>query len=594
MQRRSAAAQEEIRPEAARRASQRSGLHARDRFRPIRLWLPLALAALSLAASAAAQPEAAPPEPAQPEVRIDTGLLRGLGMATLPRGGQFLGIPYAAQPVGDLRWRPPQPAPDWSGPRAAQSWGPACPQKPSGWLPEMLGVRAMPTSEACLFVNVWTPDLHPARKLPVLVWIHGGGNVEGSGEWPPLGSPHGSPLAETGIVVVSLNYRLGALGFFAWPRQTPSRAGQSANAPDSDGNYGNLDQIAALGWVRRNIAAFGGDPRRVTIAGQSSGSEDVCILMASPRARGLFEGAILESGTCVDSVYPTLTEAQKTGARLARDLGISTGDHALASLRAISAERILETAASDDHLDLEPMIDHDVLPQQPGLTFARGQQAPVRVLVGTNENEVSIFASPLVGGTAYRPKTEADYRAWLQRKFGAALAAQVFAAYPVSANAAPAETLRVFNRMYSDYDFAFSAWLLARDTALTGQPAWLYRFTYVGTGPFAPLGAFHSEELMFLSRRYWTSWPSQPTDAALSRTLIGYWSRFVQTGNPNGWNETQHRSSGLPAWPTFSRSRNNCQQLGRRVGPEPLPRVDKLALFYADLRARLADLPANP
>ncbi len=527
---------------------------------------------MALALSASARGATAKVETA-PEVKIASGLVRGKSMAALPEGGGFLGIPYAAQPVGKLRWRAPQPAPHWNGVREATHWGPACPQKPSGWLPEMLGIRAMPTSEACLYVNVWTPQLHPAKKLPVLVWIHGGGNVEGSGEWPPLGPT----LAKTGIVVVSLNYRLGAFGFFAYkPLDGESRE-------DVSGNYGNLDQIAVLRWVRRNIAAFGGDPGRVTIAGQSSGSEDVCILMASPLARGLFEGAVLESGTCVDSVYPKLQTEETSGERLALDLGVKPGPHALKKLRAIPAERILNAAARDGDVDLEPTIDGWMLRQQPGITFAHGQQAPVAVLVGTNEDEVSIFASPLVHGTAYRPKTLAEYRKWLQDEFGSKFAGRVFAAYPAHEDS---QVPGVFRTMFSDYDFAFSAWLLAKDTALTGREAYLYRFTYVGAGPFAKLGAFHTEELMFLSRHYWTTWVRQPGDAALSRTLVGYWSRFVKTGNPNG--------PALPEWPVFRSRENDCQELGRRVGPERVPRVKKMAIFYEYLRTRLKGLPANP
>jgi para-nitrobenzyl esterase len=510
----------------------------------------------------------------RPEVRIDSGVVRGARVAELPRGGEFLGIPYAAQPVGKLRWRAPQPPPHWKGVREATEWGPACLQRPSTWLPEMLGVREMPTSEACLYVNVWTPEMHPAKKLPVLVWIHGGGNVEGSGEWP-LGL--GPTLARTEIVVVSLNYRLGALGFFAYPA-LDGEPGRGVS-----GNYGNLDQIAALEWVRRNIAAFGGDPKRVTIAGQSSGSEDVCILMASPPARGLFEGAILESGTCVDSVYPKLKEEEASGERLARDLGVTGGPDALQKLRAMPAERILETAARDGNVDLEPTIDGWMLPQQPGIAFARGQQAQVAVMVGTNEDEVSIFASPLVGGTAYRPKTVAEYHGWLEREFGSQFAGRVFAAYPARTDG---EVPGVFRTMYSDYDFAFSAWLVARDTAQTGKKAYLYRFTYVGAGPFAELGAFHSEELMFLSRHPWTTWVAQPGDAALSRTLVGYWSQFVKTGNPNG--------AGLPAWPVFRSSENDCQELGRHVGPERVPRAAKMGIFYEYLRTRLTGLPEKP
>lgn len=506
-----------------------------------------------------------------PEVKIGSGMVRGVRMATLPKGGEFLGIPYAAQPVGALRWRAPEPAPHWAGVREATSWGPACPQRPSTWLTEMMGIPEMPTNEACLYVNVWTPELHPAKKLPVLVWVHGGGNYEGSGEWPPNLGPS---LAQTGMVVVSLNYRLGPFGFFA------NAALDGETGGHVSGNYGNLDQIAALQWVRRNVAAFGGDPERVTVGGQSSGSEDVCILMASPLARGLFEGVILESGTCVDSVYPDLKAEEASDGHLLGDLGVTPGPDALQKLRAIPAERILETAAKDGNLDLGPTIDGWMLPEEPGITFARGRQMPVDVMVGTNEDEVTIFASPMVGGTAYRPKTVKDYRAWLQREFGNDFAEKVFAAYPAEKDS---EVPGVFTTMFSDYDFAFSAWLVARDTPQTGKNAYLYRFTYVGAGPFAALGAFHSEELMFLSRRYWTTWVSQPGDAALSRTLVGYWSRFVKTGNPNG--------AGLPAWSAFRNSENNSQELGRRVGPERVPRVEKMEIFYAFLRTRLKELP---
>lgn len=498
------------------------------------------------------------------EVTTDTGSVRGAGLAELPRGAEFLGIPFAAQPVGPLRWRAPQSVPHWAGVRDVTAWGPACPQKPSPWLPEMLGIRQMATDEACLFLNVWTPNLHPAQRLPVLVWVHGGGNVEGSGEWPPLGRT----LAQSGVVVVSFNYRLGAFGFFAHP------ALDAEPEHHVSGNYGHLDQIAALQWVRRNIAQFGGDPQRVTIAGESSGSEDVCNLMASPLAARLFRGAILESGTCVDAVFPRLHELEASGERLAKDLGVSPGPKALAALRSIPAQRILDTAASDDNVDLEPNIDGWVLPQQPAVAFPRGRQAPVPVMVGTNEDEVSIFASSLVGAHNNRPKTVEAYRAWLQGEFGS-FADAVFAAYPAEDDAA---VPGVFLTMFSDYDFAFSAWLVARDTAQTRQPAYLYRFTYVGGGPFAALGAFHSEELMFLSRHYWTSWVPQPGDAALSQTLVAYWTNFVKTGNPNG--------DGLPTWPPFASSAQ-CQELGRQVGFEAVPRAKHFAIFEEFLQTRL-------
>ena len=233
---------------------------------------------LSILASAGAQPQI-------PHVVIASGALHGMRLQALPRGGVFLGIPFAAQPVGNLRWKAPQPPPRWQGARKASEYGPACPQLPSPWLPEMSGVRQMVTGEACLSLNVWTPELHPKAKLPVFVWVHGGGNVEGAADWPPLGQA----LAERGVVVVSFNYRLGALGFLASP-WLASESGRHVS-----GNYGQLDQLAALRWVRQNIAFFGGDPDRVTIGGQSSGALDVCNLMASPLAAGLFEQAVLQA-----------------------------------------------------------------------------------------------------------------------------------------------------------------------------------------------------------------------------------------------------------------------------------------------------------
>ncbi|HEY1964177.1 MAG TPA: carboxylesterase family protein, partial [Acidobacteriaceae bacterium] len=265
-----------------------------------------------------------------PQALIDSGRLRGLYVAALTRGGAFLGIPYAAQPVGRLRWRPPQRTPSWEGVKGATQYGPACPQAPSPWLPQMLDIEKMPADEACLYLNVWTPDLHPEKRLPVLVWVHGGGNVEGSGEWPPLGVT----LAQQGVVVVSINYRLGALGFLALPAlSAESEQGVS-------GNYGHLDQLEALRWVRRNVEQFGGDPDQVTIGGQSSGALDVCNLMASPLSRGLFERAILQSGVCVDSVYPDVHAAEANGERLVQDLGIPLGPKALEALRTVPAERI--------------------------------------------------------------------------------------------------------------------------------------------------------------------------------------------------------------------------------------------------------------
>jgi para-nitrobenzyl esterase len=531
----------------------------------------MAVAVLAVVSIAGALASSMQAQRRAPTVRIDAGQLEGVPVLSLAHGASFLGIPYAAQPVGDLRWKSPQAAPKWNGVKRAAAYGPACPQAPSPWLPEMLGRSRMVTDEACLYLNVWTPELTRGAKLPVLVWIHGGGNVEGSGEWPPLGET----LAREGMVVVSINYRLGIFGFFA-------SAELSAESPRHvSGNYGQLDQVAALNWVRRNIGRFGGDPDQVTVAGASSGSLDICNLMASPLAAGLFQRVILQSGVCVDSIFPSSSQVEASGGSFVKELGLAATRTSLAELRSIPAERILAAAAKDRELDLEPAIDGWFLKEQPAAVFAHGRQSRVPVLVGSNENEVSIFASELVGGKSYRPRTVAEYRQWLSRRFGA-LADEVFAAYPAHNDN---DVVTVFTTMDTDFDFGFGAQLLADQSARIGQHVFLYHFTYVGQQQFASLGAFHSEESMFLSKRYWTSWISTPGDEALSNAIISYWSRFVRTGDPNG--------PGLPAWSAYEPKQNLCQILGETITSEPVPRSSKFEVFQKRLTARLANIAGD-
>ena len=503
-----------------------------------------------------------------PEVRLDQGVLSGSRYGAA--GAAFLGIPYAASPVGLLRWTSPQEPKPWPGIRDATYYRPACPQLPSPWLPEMLGRKEMQTSEDCLYLNVWTPRLRSDASLPVMVWIHGGGNVEGSQEWPPLGPA----VAAHGVVVVTINYRLGVLGYLAHPEL-------SAESPDHiSGNYGLLDQMAALRWVKHNIRSFGGDPHRVTIFGASSGSLDICDLMASPLAQGLFDRAIMQSGVCVDGLSPTLRQQEASGAAFAAKIIHEKNGPAIEQLRSVPADELVRNAAKAD-VDWNPIIDTRVLPEQPLLVFQRGQQAKVPVIVGSNLDEVSIFASPLVGGKSYRPQTVTEYQSWLKRKFGNQADA-VFQAYPAAQDS---QVPAAFLAIDTDYSFGFGSHLLAREVAATGQNAYLYIFTMTGRGPFASLGAFHSLESMYLSKHYWTDWVSDSHDEPLSDAIIEYWTRFAANGDPS--------SASLPAWHPYRENNPDAQELGKHIGPVRVPRMDSMSVFLKVLEAQTESHATN-
>jgi para-nitrobenzyl esterase len=440
----------------------------------------------------------------------------------------FLGIPYAAPPVGNLRWREPQAPASWKGVRQATAYGANCMQiiTPKGHGPWTWEYSAQgKVSEDCLTVNVWTPAKVTSEKLPVLFWIHGGGYFEGSSS---VAIYDGAALAKKGIVVVSLNYRLGALGFLAHPEL-------SAESPHHvSGNYGVLDTIAALKWVQKNVAAFGGDPSHVTIWGQSAGSGMVIDLTFLPAAKGLFTGAIAESGVGIGFPMPTMKQAEQMGVDFAKAKGATT----LAQLRAMSAEDILKLPAAATDFSkpgpfFMPIMDGWLLPAQYAELTAQGRFNDTPFLTGQTTNESS----------AMRPKfgnlTQAECDADLTRTAGA-MAEKFRAAYfkpGVDCNVGLAEMLRDRG--------VYSAQVWMKDRLKAGKgPVFGYLYNHFEPGSDAArYGTFHSSDITYVFNTL-DKTPERPftdKDRAIAETLSSYWVNFAKTGNPNG--------TGLPEWP---------------------------------------------
>jgi para-nitrobenzyl esterase len=509
------------------------------------LTIPNFLLVLLVFASVPARPE----QPQRLIVKLHSGTLAGTHLPTQPRIAAFLGIPYAAPPVGKLRWKPPQSPSRWTGVRSATSFGPVCPQLQARWLKYVAG------QEDCLYLNVWTTDPSPAANRPVLVYFHGGSNMAGYSQLTPLGPP----FAQLGLVVVTANYRLGPFGFLALPALEDSEHHAS-------GNYGLMDQMQALKWVKENIRALGGDPNQITVMGQSSGAVDICLMMASPLANGLFQRAILESGECQDTLNEDIrtplnynfidTTGEASGERLVRDLGLSNAPNLADKLRQIPSDEILKAWKADPSLHFDAIVDGWVVPRQPAEIFAKGEQMRIPVLVGSNADEATVFG--------HEQKTVGEYKKHLQQDTGE-YSDEEFKLYPVSSDA---EVPLQSEQLESD-EFACGAYSFATAMSRTGANSYLYYFTHSDPRDGGRLGAHHGEELFFLSSSFPDGWQPTNKDRELGSQMRSYWAQFVKTGNPN--------IHGISRWPAFGSHSPQYLDLGDKVEPQLVPaRIQKL------------------
>jgi para-nitrobenzyl esterase len=443
----------------------------------------------------------------------------------------FKGIPYAAPPLGDLRWKAPQPVVPWKGVRSASEYGARCMQGPI--YSDMIFHDSGP-SEDCLHLNLWMPANPPSAKLPVMVWIYGGGYQAGA---TSEGRQDGGNLSKRGVVVVSMDYRLGIFGFFSHA----DLAKESGH--NSSGNYGLMDQLAALQWVKKNIATFGGDPDNVTIFGESAGSFSVSALVASPLAKGLFQRAIGESGAYFSSdplPMKPLAETAKFSTEFAKT---NLGTDSLADLRAKSADELLQAAVKSGGFNFVPNIDGYYLPEDVLTIFAAGKQSMVPTLAGSNLDEQGARS---ILGPDDAPTAE-NFSKHLQTLYGDN-AAQIAKLY---AGSTEAEIKRAAGDLASDRFIAFGTWKWLEMTAKTGKvPVYRYEFDQtLPLAPDAPAGAQamapHASEIEFVfqvlsSRKL----PWRPDDRTVSDLMAAYWSNFAKTGDPNG--------EGLPKWPLYT------------------------------------------
>lgn len=490
----------------------------------------------------------ASPAAASDLVHVESGDLRG---ETADGVTGFKGIPFAAPPVGDLRWRPPQPAATWTGVREAKAYGHDCMQKPFPSDAAPLGTQP---SEDCLVLNVWRPAKAEGAKLPVMVWIYGGGFVNG-GASPAVYD--GSQFARGGVVLVSFNYRLGRFGFFAHPALTAEDPGGLV------GNYGLMDQIAALKWVQRNIAAFGGDPTNVTIFGESAGGFSVHALMTTPLAKGLFSKAIVQSGGGRGNITPHRqvrgqapggpASGESVGLAFAKRQGIEGQDAAaLKALRALPADKVisgLNLITMADPTYAGPMTDGQLIVGEPGDLYRAGKAANVPLMVGATGLDGFSFVSTL--DQVYAP-------------VGPERRATAEALYDPTASH---DVRAVGGKLASDMMMVEPARYVAKAVAAQGRKVYAFRFNYVAQSMRKEWpGAPHASDIPFVFDTVKARYGDQLTaqDEAVARETIAYWIAFARTGDPNG--------AGRPAWPAYDLANDAILQIDApsSSGPDPL------------------------
>ncbi|MEI9994321.1 MAG: carboxylesterase family protein [Rhizomicrobium sp.] len=498
------------------------------------------MAMLVGATSAAAQPQSSAPSAA-----IDSGAIRGAVDGDVV---SYKGIPYAAPPVGVLRWRPPQAPAPWASPRDATAYGNDCMQNR---FPGDSAASSQPLSEDCLYLNVWAPA-HAGAHLPVMVWIHGGGLTTGSSA-PAVYS--GANLARKGVVLVSFNYRLGRFGFFAHPALLKEHPGEAV------GNYGLMDQLAALRWVQRNIAAFGGDPANVTIFGQSAGGSSVLHMMMCPEAHGLFARAIAESGggrdrwSRLDGAAGGKPSALKIGEAFARKAGVTSDDPA--ALRAIPAQTVLGDLGllnGEAETYSGAIVDGALVPDDVDTFFARGAEQHVPLLIGATNDELGAVPAaflPMLTG----PVVE---------KFGPrGKALQAF----YGAGAHPAD-------LFDDISFVEPARYLAGRHAAAGAPTWLYRFSYVAEARRdGGAGAAHASEIPYVFGTLDAAgFQVSALDRKMSAAMMDCWVAFARGGDPNG--------AGLAAWPGYDAGADPTLEFTLEGTPTVRPHLDQQRLDF--------------